>query len=71
MTGQEEVHRRRGLALLDEVGAGRKPFEIDKIGRISERGRLARKDRQCADEVLGAFEAGCQLDDPLSQAVTQ
>ena len=71
VTGQEEVHRRRGLALFDEVGAGRKPFEIDEIGRISERCRLAREDRQCADEVLRAFEAGRQLDDPLSQAVAQ
>src|SRR5579859_7428799 len=71
MTRQKEVHHRRGLALFDEVGAGWKPFDIDEIGRISERRRLAREDRQCADEILRAFEAGCQLDDPLSQAVAQ
>jgi hypothetical protein len=43
MTRQKEVHHRRGLALFDEVGAGRKPFDIDDIGRISERRRLARE----------------------------
>src|SRR5438874_2082090 len=36
MTGQEEVHLRRGLALFDEVGAGWKPFEMDESGRIAE-----------------------------------
>ncbi len=33
--------------------------------------RLARKDPQCAHEILRALEAGGQLDDPLSQAVAQ
>ena len=65
------MHHRRSLALFDEVGAGWKPFDIDEIGRISQRRCFAREDRQSADEVLRAFEAGRQLDDPLSQAVAQ
>src|SRR6478735_11133996 len=71
LSGQEEVHRRRCLALFDEVGAGWKPFDIDEIGRISERCRLTREDRQGPDEVLRAFEALRQLDDPLGQTVAQ
>ena len=46
LTGQEEVHRRRVLALFDQVRAGGEPFERDEIGGIPERGRLAREDRQ-------------------------
>ncbi len=71
MTGQEEVHGRRGLALFDEVGVGGEPFDIDDIACVTERGRLAREDPQCPHEVLLALEAGSQLDDPFGQTVAE
>jgi hypothetical protein len=69
--GQEEVHRRRGLALLDEVGLGREPLDVDEVAGISEPGRLAREDPQCAHEVIRALEAGRQIDDPFGQTVAE
>src|ERR1700712_4192764 len=41
LTGQQEVHRRRSFTLLNEVGAGREPFDVDEISCISERRRLS------------------------------
>ena len=71
LTGQDEVHRRRGLSLLDEVGPGREPLDVDEVGRVPERRRLSREDRHGMDEVLRALEAGGHLDDPASQSVAQ
>ena len=71
LTRQDEVHRRRGLSLLDEVGPGREPLDVDEVGRVPERRRLSREDRHGMDEVLRALEAGGHLDDPPSQAVAQ
>jgi hypothetical protein len=65
------VHHRRLLPLFDQVGAGWEPFDVHEIGRIPERRGLTREDRQCTDEVLGAFETGFQLDDPLGQTVAE
>src|SRR3954452_11892490 len=69
LTGQEEVHRRRGLTLFDQVRAGGEPFERDEIGGIPERGCLASEDRDRPGEVPCALEAFRQLDHPTGQAV--
>ena len=38
MTGEKEVHFGRSVTLFDEIGTGRKPLDVDKVGRVSERG---------------------------------
>ena len=68
---QQEVHGRRGFALLDEVGAGGEPLHVDEVGRVTEHRGLAREDRQRLDELLRPVEALGQVDDPGGEAVAQ
>ena len=71
VTGQDEVHRRRGLALLDEVGPRREPLDVDEVRCVPQRRRLPGEDRHGMDEVVRALEAGGHLDDPGRESVPQ
>lgn len=37
ISGEKKMHLARGIALFDEIKAGREPLDVDKIGGVSER----------------------------------